>query len=538
MSELRLNDNLREVQSSSEVTKASKPRKAARFLAKMGLATGLVAASLGEGLLLASVVPTEVPFGNSQARVTTTFDGKVTAEAGVIGSFRRPIEEPFKLGPVELGGNLEIGEVAQPPFKEREMSNSEVSLDKIIGGVDERTIKYYGELYRSSSRDQPEIVDDVKKHILKLSLLAGGFNVGLVVVGASLGKEGRRKLLGNPGTYLSAVALSSIVIVGTPSKPDHDWQPSSSEFTGSEMENVEISGGIANFAVNKIGKEVIQYIQETDEFYKKANESAGEALKERWLISDEYRLETDVDLLLFYTDNHCNPGTPSVMANVAKRMGVKIAADAGDTTASGTKFEDLCVKTTLEAFSDSRVSVVQAPGNHDSGVTNEQMTERGARVLSGSVIRLGGVNFLGNSDPRASRIGIQIQSISAASLEDIGEELKSEACQQEEPPIIVVHDKEAAFSAIESGCVKLALTGHTHKQELLSCTLPDGSKTYVLNGGSSGGAKENQFTYGKLQNPAKFMVVAVKNGELVAFQDFTIDTAGNFEVGDITKAAD
>lgn len=518
----------------SEV-KSRRLKRAGRIIAKTALSAGIIGASFAEGLLLASAIPTSVPFGNSQANTTITFDGNVIAETGMLGSFKKPIENPVKFGPIELGANLDIGEIAQPPFKEAVLTSDEVSIEKIVSSVDERTVSYYGEIYRNVSSDQPEIANDIKNHILKLSLLAGGANSGLMVVGASIGKEGRRKLLKSPGMYLTLLALAQVVVIAHPESPSYDWQPTSSSFDGTVLEDVEVSGGIANLLVNKLGKEVIQYVQETDASYEKADQSAKDALANRWLLSDEYRLDKEVSLLLFYTDNHCNPGTPSVMSTTAKTMGIDLAADGGDTTASGTKFEDLCVKTTTEAFGKNGVKIVQVPGNHDSFLTSGQLKRRGVKVLGGNVVKVDGISFLGDADPRASRLGTPIQYISSKSLEDVGKELKEEACKSDEMPIIIQHDRSAAKEAIESGCVKLALTGHTHKQKIITYILPDGSKSYVVNGGTSGGAKENQLTYGKLENPAQFFVVAQKDGELVALQDFKINTDSSFEVGDIVK---
>lgn len=508
-------------------------KHAGKFIAGVSLFAGLTTA---EGLYLSSVVPTEVPFGNSTAGATLEYDGYITADMGVIGSARLAVEEPAQIGPVALGARFNVSEIAQPPSRTSESLPTEFSIDSLLADVDESTIEYYGEMYRAISRDEPQIAQELEDHTKQLIALAGGVNILALTIAASVGREGRRKLLRSPQVYLSAALLAVGVAAVQPNETAHDWQPTSHIFDGTELENVQISGGVAELLVNNIGEGVMEYIKQTDDFYSKMRNSASEELAGSWLLSDEFRNQRDVKLSLFYTDNHCNTGTPSIMAHTAEVLGITTANDGGDTVAAGTKYEEYCVKVTMEAFTNAGVRVVQSPGNHDSDITEKQLIDHGATVLQGDVVEVDGVRYLGIRDPRASRPGVPIRYMTSRTMSDVALEIKEKACQTDEPVVIMVHDREAAEEAITAGCVKIVLAGHTHNQKVIRFPLPYGGEGVVLNGGTSGGAKENELTYGKLHDPAMFIAYAQDDeGNMVGMQTFTMYPDGTFDVGRITR---
>lgn len=62
-----------------------------------------------------------------------------------------------------------------------------------------------------------------------------------------------------------------------------------------------------------------------------------------------------------------------------------------------------------------------------------------------------------------------------------------------------------------------------------------GAPYVQITGGTSGGARENSPTFGRLRRPSQFMLVSVnQNQKLEALQDITVTTNGNVIIGEIT----
>lgn len=502
-------------------------RRSARSLGVLAFKGGLaISSGLLSGNLLATAWPTEVPFGPGTAQATLSFDGQSTLDGGVSAA-RKKLPDQYGVGPLKLGATLRLNEIPALP-EEREDPN------ELFGSQDERRAREYAELYRSVDNDSDDIAKQLSEHVLMLSGLS------LVVLAGSytaIGTKNRRVLLDHmkqkplaPMLVAGALAASAFHL---PSETRRDWQSVSTEYDGTALEGVEISGAPAQEVINRYGERILRYIRETDEFYNRALENSAEKLERRLLLGQRVE-DYDSEIVLFFTDNHCNMGMPGIIAATGVAAKADYALDGGDSAFTGSKYEKRCVHAETDAMGDAKIPIGWVGGNHDSNDTSEEFKERGAVVMNGRVTELtSGLLVVGDSDPRSSQFMQGIQNRTEKTLADLGNEIADTACEDGRRPILLIHDAKAANKAIEEGCSDLALTGHTHTKKITELVREDGTTGIVITGGSSGGAEEDQLTYGPLVAPAEYMLIAVKDGSLVSRQEFTLGTDGKLTVGAI-----
>ncbi len=515
-----------------------------------GLGRLLFVTSVGVagGGALATAIPTTVPFGHSEAKATLSFDGQVTLEAGMIGSLRTDLEEATVVGPLELGATFALGEIAAPPqapatkpmYGIRRIDEGEASFEDILEDFDTSKIQYYGEFYRAISRDQPEIQNRLRTHTLKLMALVGlGAEVG-VLAWSKIDREKKLRLLKDPRLVASVLGVGLLGASVIPEGRTHQWQSAQYIFEDTELRNVEISGAPAE-DLSMIAGEVIAYIEATDTFYEKVKASATSELASTELLSEKYRSDPDVHLMMLISDMHCNPGMPEVVAQVAQTLDIRTIVDAGDTVMAGTSYEKLCVNNYMSAFAHTGATVVQAPGNHDSPVTEAQLEAAGAHVLHDEVVEVNGLHFYGTRDPYTSRAGEGLVHEDSRNIADIAADLGEATCDSTQPVILVAHNNTLAKRAIEKGCATLGLYGHTHALRVVHATNSTDERSVLLNSGTAGGAAENSIVLGPIVNEtieATFMAVAVTEVEgtmrAVAFQKFSANAQGVFSADTIT----
>lgn len=523
-----------------------------RRLARSGgrLATKLaVFGSLGlfGGAMLATVVPTEVPFGPGTARATLTLDGMATVDAGVIGSLQKDVDTPG-VGPVQLGANIRVNEL---PIQDANPSThpiDQLSANQIFGSIDTIDINRYAEYSRATSSQATDIAEELRLHVLSLSFFVGTTALALYEFP---GKKGRRLLkeqLSKPAVIapvLLALYAGTLAVphIDVPNSISHNWQPTGPEYDGTALDNVRISGDAANQFVNNFGSRILAYINRTDRFYDLVLENAQISAPESVLLGQ--RPEDAINqTMLFFTDNHCNTGTPRTLAYIASLAGADVAVDGGDSVFSGSGYERYCVAEEMRPFNELDISVVAVAGNHDSPTTSDYMEDLGAHVLDGSVQTVGGIRFLGAPDPYESPFGQGRQLRGEQTMEDLSLELAQTACSTDGREVLVVHQLAAAEATLnpnegffESRCSRLSLSGHTHEREIRCYDY--GNADYAapycsIVGGTSGGAREHTPTYGPLNREAQFMLISVNNqSELEAIQDFSINELGNITIGPI-----
>jgi Icc-related predicted phosphoesterase len=494
---------------------------------------------LFSGAALSTVVPTEVPFGPGTARATVTFDGNATLDGGVIGSVQKDINGP-RIGPIQLGISLRTNElpIRQPNPGAQEID--ELSVNQIFGEIDQSDIQRFGEYSRASTAQVSEITTELRNHSLSMGLLVGAGALALYELPGKKGRKHVKETLKRPQIYLPLVVALYLGQANVPEQPNYNWQETGSEYDGTPLGDVRVSGDIANQFVNNFGSRILGYINQTDAYYARVLRNA-EIEAGRTTLLGQRPGDEQYRLLTFFTDNHCNTGTPRIIAYITSESGANVAVDGGDTVYSGSPYERYCVQQEMNAFNDQNIEVVAVQGNHDSDITAEYMEEYGAHMLNGSVINVGGIDFLGDVDPYESRFGQGKKLRGSTTLESLSMELANTACNTADTPILVVHHSQVARQSIVRQCVLLSLSGHTHERDLFFSGWDD--QDYLpfttVTGGTSGGANENSPTYGKLRRESSFMLIAVNHlGQLQALQDITIDVDGEVVIGDIIDNPD
>lgn len=542
----RAESNTTTTELGGSVLEAQKPSRLKRVSRGLGRVLFATSVGIAGGGALATAIPTKVPFGHSEAKATLSYDGMATIEAGAVGSLRTDIEGASSIGPLDVGATFVLGEIAAPPrnnpepepmYGIRRSTDEPASLENILEDFDTSKIQYYGEFYRAISRDQPEIQNRLRNHTLKLMALVGLATEVGVLAWSRIETEQRRRLLKDPRLVASIIGVGVLGASVAPEERTHQWRSAQYIFEDTELRGVEISGAPAE-DLSHIASEVIEYLEVTDAFYDKVKESAMQELANKWHIGDEYGGDSKVRLVLLFSDLHCNPGMPQVMTTIAKQFGIKTAIDTGDTTMSGTVYENLCVSNMMDAFTDAGITIVHSPGNHDSDITEDQMRSAGAHVLDGTTIRTGGLSVLGVRDPYASRAGKDTVYTSPESIEEIAEQLRKVSCDSEDPLVLAVHNNELAKAAMEESCFIWGTYGHTHNPIIQTVEDAEGEMRPLINSGTAGGAAENMVTMGPLNGDrdATFSIVALgPDGTLLASQLFSADQHAGFHIGRLTR---
>lgn len=531
-----------EVTTDRESTTKRIGRTAGRLATKLAIFGTL---GICGGAALTTIVPTEVPFGPGTARATSTLDGHATLEGGLIGSVRQELDSP-NLGGLSPGINLRVEELPTGSSDQPPTQMEELSVDELFNDIDTRDIQRYGELYRTVSTQSNEITDELKNHTLRMALLIGATAFTLYELPGKRGRKAVWENLRKPGIYLPLLVLAYGAHINTPQAPEHSWDPTGPEYVDTPLEGVEVSGEFADQFINNFGGRIMRYIQRTDEFYNQALESAQNTAPGEVLLGQRPEDQQNYTFL-FFTDNHCNTGTPQIMAYVASVAGVNTAVDGGDTVFSGSGVERYCVQQQMSPFNSANITVVAVAGNHDSPTTSNFMEQYGAQMLSGEPKNINGIIFLGDADPYASPFGQGVQLRGDETMDEVGTRLADTGCASDERVmVLVVHHSQATNESLRRGCEYLSLSGHTHERVVTFSgwseevsTINPGFPYVQITGGSSGGALERAPTYGPLNKASQFMLISVnQSGQLQYLQDFSISTTGALSVGDIIDNPD
>jgi predicted MPP superfamily phosphohydrolase len=182
---------------------------------------------------------------------------------------------------------------------------------------------------------------------------------------------------------------------------------------------------------------------------------------------------------------------------------------------------------------------VSVAGNHDTGPTvPREMKDKGFTVLDGEPVTVGGVRFLGSSDPRSSGLtagynGNPADNTHALRQQD--EQLEKAACADGSVSVVAVHSPSSATRAAASGCVDLVLSGHLHRQVGPSnITGVNGRTTTTLTTGSTGGAVYAFALGSKLRREAQVTIVTFADGKPVGLQPVSFEPGGIIQVADYT----
>ncbi|NCT90562.1 metallophosphoesterase [Cellulomonas sp. APG4] len=168
--------------------------------------------------------------------------------------------------------------------------------------------------------------------------------------------------------------------------------------------------------------------------------------------------------LLVVSDLHCNVGMAPVIGEALQLSGAQVLIDGGDTTVNGTAVESYCV-TAFASAVPAGVDVVVASGNHDSTETEDQYRGAGAVVLDGEVVDVAGLRFLGDTDPRATRIGAGTTLRGDETMLEVSARLAEVACEDPDGvDLLLVHDPVMGEETLGRGCAPAQVSGHMHRR--------------------------------------------------------------------------
>ena len=339
------------------------------------------------------------------------------------------------------------------------------------------------------------------------------------------------------GGFMAVVVVGSGVLVALPEqgqgRPATSWVPLVQAFpdvpSDPVLDQLEIVNGSATEGSKALVQGALETYHESVVFYG--------ALALRAATTNVRRPASAETTGLVVTDRHDNIGMDPVARAVALRARAKLLIDLGDDTSNGGSWETFSINSLAREFRGFRI--VAVAGNHDQGSSvTESMKDRGFRVLAGRPVTVGGIRFLGSSDPRSSGFiagydGDESDNIAAITQQD--KMLTEVACRDERVAVLVVHSAASASQAAESGCVDLVLSGHLHRQvgpEVVEGK--NGRSTTTLTTGSTGGAVYTFALGSKLRRPAQVTIVTFRDGRPVGLQPVTFEPGGTIDVADYT----
>jgi predicted phosphodiesterase len=201
-------------------------------------------------------------------------------------------------------------------------------------------------------------------------------------------------------------------------------------------------------------------------------------------------------MLLGLSDLHCNIATTELIARLARVTHPALVMSSGDDTVNGTAAERGCVSREAAIPGDGTPFVV-ATGNHDSDLTETQMTSDGMIVLGGGPVEVAGVAVLGDDDPEHNvPFSVERTRDRAETERELGQRLVDVA-HARRTDVILVHQPAAAsvIMAEPDLPARLVLWGHYHS-ESGPTVVPhaDGSWTVGMRESTAGGVRQPTFT--------------------------------------------
>ncbi|MDR0482534.1 MAG: metallophosphoesterase family protein [Cellulomonadaceae bacterium] len=353
----------------------------------------------------------------------------------------------------------------------------------------------------------------------------------LVVVGVvmgvrlALGPVRRRELAAtasNPRTMTTAaVATLSIVGLGifAADSPEFITEPivGSPVFNGTALAGTRVTGRLAS-VIDVYGSQLIDVYNNNEKFYAEAQESMEHAWDQRArndIMVNIARASTprfagddsasdgpeQYVTVLVVSDLHCNMSMTPLMNSIAKRAGVNLVINAGDTTMNGTSVEKVCV----DSFNGIRppgVPMVTITGNHDSADTAKAARDKGQIVLDGDAVEVAGLRILGTGDPKATRVGQGSTAVGAETREEVAEAMAQTACESRDVDLLLIHTPRDGNVALDSGCVPFQMSGDTHRRH--DPDVVGQGIRYVS--ASTAGAASGKLTVGPLGGTAEMAV--------------------------------
>ncbi len=465
-----------------------------------------------------------IVIGAHDATVQPNFDGYARLQFGpLIPQMRLPAEAPLGMGVDIRLGDSEVTEL-----------NQLIARDAVIASQPQ------GEIAAVRSTIVSMLADAAMRGIgsaLLAVLIA-------VLAWAAIGQPRRRviwaaarsprrpQVLG--AAAVAVTTVGALALVAAPDRPRPDtaaWVPIGTVFpqlpSDPVLDKVEVIQGASTAGSKALVEGALETYQTSVAFYGKLTETARTAVVRT--------PEDGQTTALVVTDRHDNIGMDPVARVIAERAEATMLIDLGDDTSNGASWETFSINSLAREFRD--YDVVAVAGNHDTGNTvPDQMRDKGFTVLDGEPVTVGGVRFLGASDPRSSGLTAGYFGNAEANAESIrrqDEELTSTACEAGDVSVVAVHSPSSGKRAAASGCVDLVLSGHLHRQVGPTTTEgANGRSTTTLTTASTGGAVYAFALGSKLRRTAQVTIVTFEEGRPVGLQPVNFEPGGIVDVDD------
>ncbi|MRJ75782.1 metallophosphoesterase [Aeromicrobium sp. SMF47] len=462
----------------------------------------------------------EIVIGAHDATVRPTFDGYARLDFGtLIPQIRVPAEAPLGIGLDIRLGDSEVTEL-----------NQVVARDAVIASQPQGEIAAVRSTVVSMATDAAMRGLGVSILTVLVAVLAwraiGGPRRRAILAAARHPR--RRQVVGAAGTVV--VVVAAVALVAAPDRPREgrtaSWVPIGTVFpvlpNDPVLDRVEIIEGASSAGSKALVQGAIDTYQTSVAFYGRMAETAEAAV-----VRTPGEGETTA---LVVTDRHDNIGMDPVARVIAERAQARLLIDLGDDTSNGAAWETFSINSLAREFRD--FDIVSVTGNHDTGdAIGNQMKDKGFTLLDGKPVTVGGVRFIGSSDPRSSGLTAGYfgdAEDNAAALAAQDEELTRAACEAGDVSVIAVHSPSSAKKAAASGCADLVLSGHLHRQVGPTTAVGEnGRSTTTLTTGSTGGAAYAFALGSKLRRTAQATIVTFRDGRPVGLQPVDFEPGGD-----------
>lgn len=346
----------------------------------------------------------------------------------------------------------------------------------------------------------------------------------------------RRTLVTGSATAVVLVgAVALVAVPGDDGHPPKQWVSLTSAFPELPVDNaglrtIQLAQGSATSSSRALVEGALYLYRDSVSFYEALDANAQKA-----------QLRTPQDgetTALVVTDRHDNIGMDPVTRTIADRAQARILIDLGDDTGQGGSWESFSINSLAREFDG--FETVAVAGNHDTDAVAKQMADEGFTVLRGKPVTVGGVRFLGASDPRGTKLTGYTEDAETRNggLADQDTSLRDAACKAaadgDRVGVLAVHSWASGSEVAASGCVDLVLTGHLHYQVGPKAIVgPGGDTTTRLTTGTTGGAVLPIALGSSLRRQAQVSVVTFDaDGVPVGVQVVSFNPSKTVEVGE------
>lgn len=470
-------------------------------------------------------------FGPHDATYEITVNSVVTLDAGPLGTLQIPSPLPAGLGVTAVVSEIPESLTVLNPDDALQALSSDVQSYLQFFAAPEATVSL------------------VTKLLIHDALVRAGWAAAaqIAIVGLfalAMGRS-RRSLYSYRAarhTWLLTAAASVVIVSVTWTTVVRSEQhletvgaQASSVFDNTPLEGARITGRLSG-VIDTYGQQLVGVYEENQAFYDRADAALFEALtvRDTLMRTDALRASTvgnapltitpqttqsplmvdriiDRDTataddseyvtMLVVTDLHCNVGMSPLITTAATHVGASIILNGGDTTMNGTDLERFCMDSFASAVPRGAV-MVQSDGNHDSEITTAQAQEAGVITLHAEPVEIQGITFLGDTDPRATRIGQGSSLVAGETYAEAGARLADIACAAD-IDILLIHTPAVGVPVLNSGCAPVQISGHFHRRIGPQQT---GQGIQYVNS-STAGAVKGKVTIGPLNGTAEMTVL-------------------------------